>query len=273
MRFRPDLAARSESSYRARTTRGVTWHQSLAVVDGLGVVVKRFPRVDQTQTDGRNYVLVHGLGVYSHYFEWLAAALARTADVWLIDLPGYGSAPKPSRDVSIVDHASVLAAVIESADVAAPVLVGHSMGCQVVTEIAARFPELTDSLVLLSPVVNPARRTAWKQFVNLVQDLFREPPRAALFGLYSYFLTGKSLYYLKQVPHMIEYRIEDRLPLVEARTLVAIGERDPLAPIEWASLAASIVPRGDLTVVPGAHVIMYSAPVILADRIREHVTA
>jgi len=270
MRFRPDLAARAESSYRARTTKGVTWHQSLAVVDGLGVVVKRFPRTGPPSESSRNYVLVHGLGVYSHYFEWLAASLARTADVWLIDLPGYGAAPKPRRDVTIVDHARVLAAVIESADVAAPVLVGHSMGCQVVTEIAVQFPALTDSLVLLSPVVNPARRSAWMQFVNLVQDLFREPPRAALFGLYSYFLTGKAFYYLKQVPHMIDYRIEERLPRVEAHTLVAVGERDPLAPIEWATLAASIVPRGDLAVVPGAHVIMYSAPQILADRIVEH---
>lgn len=245
----------------------------MAVVDGLAVMVKRFPHVGPVENPARNYVLVHGLGVSSHYFEWLAAALAKDANVWLVDLPGYGSSPKPSRDVTIVDHARVLGLVIASAGVTEPVLVGHSMGCQVVTEIAVEMPELTESLVLLSPVINPARRTPGKAFIDLVTDFFYESPRADAFGLYSYFLTGRALYYLKQVPHMIGYPIEDRLPLVRASTLVVVGEKDPLAPIEWATQVAALAERGSLAVVPGAHVIMYSAPEILSQRIMEHVSA
>lgn len=267
--------ARAESSYRPRESRGVTWYRSRAIVEGLAVIVKRFPRVAAGDHPVRNYVLVHGLGVYSHYFEWLAADLSRDGNVWVIDLPGYGNSPKPprDRDVPIAEHARVLGLVIESAGVQNPVLVGHSMGCQVVTEIAVQFPELSDRLVLLSPVVNPARRSAWMQFVNLVQDLFREPPRAAAFGLYSYFLTGRVFYYLRQIPHMISYVIEDRLPRVGAKVLVVVGERDPLAPVEWARLAASFATQGEAAVVPGAHVIMYSAPEMLSEHIERHVNS
>ena len=273
MRFRRDLLERAEASYRPRRTNGVTWFRSRAVVDGLAVVVKRFPRLGPVENASRNYVLVHGLGVSSHYFEWLAAALAHDANVWLIDLPGYGSSPKPRRDVPVEEHARVLGLVIASAKVNDPVLVGHSMGCQVVTEIAVSTPRLAESLVLLSPVTNPARRTAGLQLLDLVRDFFREPPRADAFGLYSYFFTGRSLYYLKQVPHMIGYPIEQRLRLVEAETLVVVGERDPIVPVEWAAQAAALAPRGSLAVVPGAHVIMYSAPGILSKRIMEHVSS
>lgn len=273
MKFRRDLLERAESTYRVRHTNGVNWYRSKAVVDGLAVVVKRFPRVGPVANPSRDYVLVHGLGVSSHYFEWLAAALAHDANVWLIDLPGYGSSPKPRRDVPVEEHARVLGLVIAASEATEPVLVGHSMGCQVVTEIAATMPGLTDSLVLLSPVTNPARRTARRQLLDLMRDFFREPPRADAFGLYSYFFTGRSLYYLKQVPHMIGYPIEERLRLVEAETLVVVGERDPIVPVEWATHAAALAPRGSLAVVPGAHVIMYSAPGILSKRIMEHVSS
>ena len=271
MKFRRDLVERAESAYRVRRTRGVSWYRSRAIVDGLAVVVKRFPRIGPVENPSRNYVLVHGLGVSSRYFEWLAAELAHDANVWLIDLPGYGSSPKPRRDVPVEEHARVLGMVIESAAITEPVLVGHSMGCQVVTEIAVTMPHLGDAIVLLSPVTNPARRSAPQQLLDLVHDFFREPPRADAFGLYSYFLTGRVLYYLRQVPHMIGYVIEDRLPLIEAQTLVVVGERDPIVPLEWAAAAAALAPRGSLAVVPGAHVIMYSAPRILSERIMEHV--
>lgn len=273
MKFRRDLLERAESAYRVRRTNGVSWYRSRAVVDGLAIVIKRFPRATAANNPSRNYVLVHGLGVSSHYFEWLAAALAHDANVWLIDLAGYGSSPKPRRDVTVEDHARALGLVIDSAGVSEPVLVGHSMGCQVVTEIAVTMPHLSDSIVLLSPVTNPARRSAGKQLLDLTRDFFREPPRADAFGLYSYFLTGRMLYYLKQVPHMIAYPIEHRLPLVEASTLVVVGERDPIVPLEWATQAAALPPRGSLAVVPGAHVIMYSAPDILSKRIVEHASA
>ncbi len=272
MKFRRDLLERGEASYRPRRTNGVTWYRSRAVVDGLAVVVKRFPRSGRLENPARNYVLVHGLGVSSHYFEWLAAALAHDANVWLVDLPGYGSSPRPRRDVTVEEHARVLGLVIDSAAIAQPVLVGHSMGCQVVTEIAVTMPRLSDSVVLLSPVTNPARRSPGRQLLDLVRDFFREPPRADAFGLYSYFLTGRVVYYLRQVPHMIGYPIEERIPLIEAQTLVVVGERDPIVPLAWASAAASLAPRGSLAVVPGAHVIMYSAPRILSERIMEHVS-
>ena len=262
---------RAEATYRPRRTRGVTWYRSRAVVDGLAVVVKRFPRLGAVDRDAPSYVLVHGLGVSSRYFEWLAAALARNGDVWLVDLPGHGSSPKPRRDVPVEEHARVLGLVLESLAVTNPVLVGHSMGCQVVTETAVTMPHLSDSIVLLSPVTNPARRSKGRQLLDLMRDFFREPPRASAFGLYSYFLTARLAYYLQQVPHMIGYPIEARLSLVEAQVLVVVGDRDPIVPVAWAADAAELAPRGTLAVVTGAHVVMYSSPEEVSRRIAEHV--
>ena len=244
-----------------QAARRAIWFPRAELADDLGLVLHRF---QHEHVDGPNFVMVHGLGVSSRYFEPLAERLADAGTVYLIDLPGYGASPKPARDVPLHDHAHTLGAVLDAAGIIDPVLIGHSFGCQVVTELADQRPELSERLVLLSPTINPARRTALKQFIDLVRDFWLEPPRADAFGLYSYFLTGRARYYLAQIPHMIGDAVETRLDRLQMPTLVVVGQRDPIVPVEWAQQAVALLANGSLEVVPGAHVIMYTAPAELA---------
>ena len=247
-----------------------TWYANRSSVEGLAIVLNR---LEMDADEGPDYVFVHGLGVSSRYFEDLAAELAPHGKIWLVDLPGYGSSPKPprDRDVTIDDHARVLGIVLDAAGIATPVLVGHSMGCQVVSKLAAQRPQLSDRLVLLSPTINPARRSRWMQFFDLLRDFWREPPRADAFGLYSYFFTGRVRYYLKQIPHMISDPVEQRLAVIKTRTLVINGERDPIVPQVWAEQVVRLLDHGRLEIVPGAHVIMYTAPREIAALMRGFV--
>ncbi len=239
-----------------RAARKAIWFAHAQAIDDLGLVLNRY---NHDTVDGPNFVMVHGLGVSSAYFEPLAEQLADAGTVWLVDLPGYGASPKPDRDVPLRDHARTLGAVLDAAGIEDPILIGHSFGCQVVSELADQRPDLVDGLVLLSPTVNPARRSALKQFLNLLHDFWLEPPRADAFGLYSYFLTGRVRYYLAQVPHMIADEVEGRLSRIQTATLVVVGERDPIVPQDWARQAATLLENGRVEVVPGAHVIMYTA--------------
>jgi pimeloyl-ACP methyl ester carboxylesterase len=249
-----------------RAARRALWFPRAEAVDDLGLVLHRYNAPD---VDGTNYVLVHGLGVSSTYFEWLAAELAGAGTVWLVDLPGYGASPKPARDVSLADHARVLGAVLDAAGIEEPVLIGHSWGCQVITELADQRPYFSERLVLLSPTINPARRSAFKQFVDLIRDFWLEHPRADAFGLYSYFLTGRVRYYLAQIPHMINDAVETRLVRLRMPTLVVNGTRDPIVPDDWARQVAALLENGRLEIVPGAHVIMYTSPREIATLIEE----
>lgn len=242
------------------------WSARASTVEDLGLVLNRFNAPD---AEGPAFVMVHGLGVSSKYFEPLAAALADAGIVWLVDLPGYGASPKPGRDVTIDEHARVLGAALDDAGIENPMLIGHSWGCQVVSMLADQRPDLSDRLVLLSPTINPARRTVFKQFIDLLKDAWREPPRAAAFGVYSYLFTGKARYYLAQVAHMVNDVVEERLGRIRTPTLLVNGERDPIVPREWAALAVSLLENGRLEIVPGAHVIMYTAPAEIAALLRD----
>jgi pimeloyl-ACP methyl ester carboxylesterase len=109
----------------------------------------------------------------------------------------------------------------------------------------------------------PQYRSRGTAIALLAKDLMRERP--AVFGITSTDVVFKAgiPFTLHQLPHLIADRIEERLPLIAARTLVIVGERDPIVPVEWARECADLA-NARLEVVDGAHVIMHSAPVEVA---------
>ena len=251
---------------RERSFRGTPFTLDRTEVDGLGIVMRRF---EGPATGGRNYVLVHGIGVSSRYFQPLAVELARTGTVWLIDLPGYGSAPDPKRDVSITDHAEILGLALAQSGISDPVLVGHSMGCQVVSELAVRHPEVSQSVVLLAPTIERGKRTVLRQAARLSLDMLIEPLRANWVVLTDYVFRCGIPYYLRQLPHLLGDAIDERMPRLTARTLVVVGDRDRVVPERWGRELVELAPNASLAVVEGPHVIMFTDPDAIARHIRE----
>ncbi|WP_225753585.1 alpha/beta fold hydrolase [Actinotalea sp. Marseille-Q4924] len=206
-------------------------------------------------------VLVHGIGVSSRYFGPLERDLSRSVRVVAPDLPGFGRSRIPDEPaLTVVEHAEVLAALIEELGLDRPVVVGHSMGAQFVTELAVRRPELVGAVVLLGPVVDPAAPSIVRQGLRLAVDFVREPPRGALLQLREYLRTGVR-WYLETARHMVSYRIEERLPLVTAPVTVVRGGRDPVAPTAFVRALAASARDGSAEEIPGgAHVVQWSRP-------------
>jgi pimeloyl-ACP methyl ester carboxylesterase len=260
-----------EESYRIRTVRGRRYFTSRQQHDDLTIVVERFPGPDEIPA--RTYVLVHGIGVSSRYFHPLAAELSRSGRVFLVDLPGYGAAPDPRRDVTLDDHAAALAGFLREVDLRSPVIVGHSMGTQVVSVLAARHPDVTDTVVMLAPTMVPTARTPWRAIGHLLLDGTREPPAVWAISVVDYVVRCGLPYLVRQMPHMLRDRMEDRVAAHGARTLVINGDRDPIVPSAWAAELSRAHPHGEFREVRGPHVIMHTDPVMIARHITEFVAA
>jgi len=261
---RAPRSAAGEDAYRVRRTGGATFFTSRQQHDDLTVVFKRFEPRGALPDDAPTFVLVHGLGVSSRYFHPLAAELARSARVWLVDLPGYGAAPDPRRDVTLVDHAGALAAALRTAGIEKPVLVGHSMGSNVVSLVAERDPDVTDRIVLLAPTLEPQLRRPGRAIRRLLADAFREPPRVFAIAASDYLIRCGLPYMLRQLPHLLEDRVEERMERLQARVLVVDGDRDPIVPNHWVHHLAKGVPDTESRIVRGPHVIMHTDPVATA---------
>jgi pimeloyl-ACP methyl ester carboxylesterase len=254
---------------RRRKRGGATYYSSRPLYDDLAVVIKRFPGSSPV-ISARPFVLVHGIGVSSRYFHPLAEQLAKSGEVFLIDLAGYGSAPDPKRDVPIQLHADVLGTFLRRAGIENPVLVGHSMGTQVVSQLAVDSPRVSDRLVLIAPTVNPPDRRFSTEAKALLRDITMESMRSNLIIATDYLVRCGIPYFFAQLKHLLSDRIEDRLPSIEARTLVLRGDADPIVPRSWAETVAELLPHGTYAEVSGPHVVMHSDPVRIAALIVKH---
>jgi pimeloyl-ACP methyl ester carboxylesterase len=212
-------------------------------------------------------VLVHGIGVARLYFTRLEAVLAAQGPVLTLQLPGFGRAPKrPERThpPTIEEHARLVADVLRQHGAAGYRVVGHSMGTQIVADLAARDPHLVRELALLGPVTDPAAPDALRQGLRLARDTLGEtlPANAAVFTDYA--RTGPR-WYLRTLPFMLGYDLRSVLPRIAAPTLVIRGSRDPIAPHPWAEQVARLLPRSRLVEVPGAHhVVQFTHPEAVA---------
>ena len=216
-----------------------------------------YARVSTVGNEGdRAFVLVPGIGVSANYFERLAFQLNEFGPVIALDLPGFGGVPHPRhRRLTIADYAQLVDRVIDDHELVDPIVIGHSMGTQIVAELARRRT-LTD-LVLLSPVLDPRERRRGIALKRFLQSAVHEQPRVALTCLYAYVLCGPR-WFSRMLPILMRYRIEDTLPEIQANTLVVAGEQDALCPRDWLEQVAELLPQAQVWLIPdAAHSVMH----------------
>ena len=233
-----------------------------------GMTFRVLTSTAQDVSEPRPYVLVHGIGASHRYLTPLHADLARTADVYSIDLPGFGGLPDPEDDVDVAGMAAALGEVLDRLGLTGCVLIGHSMGSQWVVELAAGRPDLALGVVAIGPVADDRHRSFGAQMMALAVDSVGEPPvvNRLVFGDY---LRCTLRWYLRQARHMVEYRLENRVGDLTVPLLVVRGANDPIAGTEWCRRLRDRAEHGSLVVVPRKrHVVQYTAPGAVAAAVR-----
>jgi pimeloyl-ACP methyl ester carboxylesterase len=148
-------------------------------------------------------------------------------------------------------------------------LVGNSLGCQYIVDLALRYPDLVDRAVLVGPTVDPRARTLLGQIRRGALDLLGEPFSYWPLLTWDYLVAGP-VRTLVTLNHALNDPVADKLPRLRVPVLVVRGSRDPIAPQRWAEEMVRRLPRGRLLVIPGAtHVANYTAPDALAQAVRE----
>lgn len=199
---------------------------------------------------GPVFLLLHGIGMGRCYFEDLSEALATAGSVIALDLPGFNDSPEPDRPLSFPEQADLVAKFLRERVGRPVVAVGHSMGTQVVAELAVRHPQLVEHVVLIAPTVNAKERSAAKQVWRMLQDLAGEHPKVFVTGLRLYAKSGPRWFLIK-FREMLGHHIEDVAPKIAAPTLVMRGERDKVCPRDWVESVARQIPNSTMQEVPG----------------------
>ncbi len=133
-------------------------------------------------------VFVHGFGCGRADWDAQVAHFSPRHQTVAVDLRGHGDSPGPAEECSVERYGADVAEVMRALDLPPAVLVGHSMGCRVVTEAALQAPAQTAGVVLVDGSQFAASMGA------ILQERFAAPDgyRLMVSGMFKDMFTGKS---------------------------------------------------------------------------------
>lgn len=225
-------------------------------------------------------VLVHGFTAEGMLYAQTLSRLVQSGfRVVAIDTAGHGGTlGLPTGGASLEQYTRLLARVLDELGIKRAVLVGHSMGGRLVTELAAQEPDRAIAVVLLDAIVGDT----WDRMVNLFRvappllagvggalavdcvttvPLLRDPAQARKLGRLlvpviagharrPWRMAGPAVSIMRSRGSgwMLDKIAEEEIPLV-----VIHGERDVAVPLQTAKDAARRGHGTLVTVLKGAH--------------------
>ena len=222
-----------------------------------------FTRATAKPMPGLPVVLIHGLVLSGRAMEDLAIALSWDFRVLVPDLPGYGASAMPasSPTLTVDQQADALWQWMQHNDIPRALFIGNSFGCQVLAALAVRHPEAVAALVLQGPTVDRHARflpvQLWRDWRNGRREKFHSP---ASLSRVDYAKAGV-FRALASIRIMMRDRIEQRLPYIQAPTLLVRGSRDVVSPARWIEEMDALLPDSEiLTLQQGTHTLNYVYP-------------
>ena len=212
----------------------------------------------QTAGIGDPLVLIHGLSGSGRWWAKNLEALARQFTVYIVDLIGFGRS-RGRHPFVLGEAAEYLARWLDRLGIERTSVVGHSMGGVIALDLAARYPERTDRMVLAAPPALPA--PGYLRHVPGLLHALRHVPFGFLSVLaYDAARTGPRTL-SSAAAQLLEVSTAE-LERVEAPSLLVWGEHDTLVPRAVGRELCHRLLRAEMVLVPGAgHVPMWERPV------------
>jgi 4,5:9,10-diseco-3-hydroxy-5,9,17-trioxoandrosta-1(10),2-diene-4-oate hydrolase len=242
---------------------------------------------------GPPVVFIHGLsGSWQNWLEQLPV-FARDHRVITFDLPGFGASQMPREKITISGFGRFVEALLDELGVGGAAVVGNSMGGFIGIELAIRFPERVERLVLVSAAglsieylrnerafavlgAVENRLTAYSGWLASRSDALARRPvaRRLIFGIVAHRpdrLPGPLVAeqvrgsgkpgFLPALDALTDYPIRDRLGEIACPTLIVWGAEDKLVPARDADEFARLIPNSRKVVWPETgHVAMLERP-------------
>jgi len=243
----------------------------------------------QTFGTGKSIVLVHGWAMHSGIWHDFAMQLAQYYQVTCIDLPGHGH----SDNLDNFTLEQVADALVDAVADEQSCWLGWSLGATVVLDIAHRYPERVNSLVLLAG--NP-HFTGTEQWPGMKVDLLEafaeqltlDAPATLLSFLSlqvaqlpdykSLFRNLKTAIMARAMPNLDTLQgglailkqadLRPVLATAQMPILVLLGTRDTLVSIEVGEAIKELAPAVQVTIIDKAgHVPFLSHPQVVIETI------
>lgn len=199
----------------------------------------------------------HGWGQSHQAFLPMISSLQKSGRHCLIDFPGFGESDSPKRVWTTADYADACAALIRTQTDQKILWVGHSFGCRVGLQLAARHPDLVEGLFLIAAAGLPRKRPFHqKLYLKSRIALFKGFKRCMgaewarkKFGSADYKNTSGLLRSIFVT--VVNENLSDEARKISCPVTLVYGAQDTETPPEIGQRLAALIPNSNLVVLDG----------------------
>ncbi|WP_135227652.1 alpha/beta fold hydrolase [Deinococcus fonticola] len=201
---------------------------------------------------GDPLVIVPGLGCASWMYTRLAGQLAQERTVYVYDPPGHGWSAGTWAYPTRIEHLTAhLAAWLRQMGLSGAALLGHSLGGEVILDLAVRCPGVAGALVACAPTGIPENPSVPIQLLRLLSDLPRERLELLRLGFHAYSVPGVRRLFLLAYDQR-RHLTGPLLGNVTLPTLLVSAGRDPVVHAWTIREIQRHVPQAEVQIIPGA---------------------
>jgi len=205
-------------------------------------------------------VWAHGWGHTHRALLPIAESLRRVAPSVLIDFPGFGDSPAPPAVWGTADYADAATDWLAALPPGRRIWIGHSFGCRVGLQLAARHPDAVQALFLVAAAGLPPHRSptarmrvaARRWTFRIARSLTPEgPARDRLrerFGSADYRQAGAMRPILVKT---VSENLSEAARAVRCPVALVYGENDRETPPEIGERLQRLIPDAQLHVLRG----------------------
>jgi len=208
-------------------------------------------------------LILHGWGHNGDLWLQMASLLPKDFCYILLDLPGFGGSQHLASGASVPEYCQFVVDFLDKLKIKKTVVLGHSFGGQIGTDLVVKKPGLVDKLILVAPAVvrNKSLRQKIKVwFYGQFKFVKAILPKKIVEFIYSKISSSDYCSASEEKREILKkinnYHLIKDLDKIKCPTLIVWGEKDKEIPDTGKLLAKNII-NGQLKVIYGAGHNMY----------------
>jgi pimeloyl-ACP methyl ester carboxylesterase len=228
---------------------------------------------------GPALMCLHGAGGTHAHWGYQLRALAESARVYTLDLPGHGRSAPPGR-ASIAEYSVAVLGFLDALGLARVVLAAHSMGGAIALWMALSVPERVAGMALVgagarmrvAPAILDGLLGDRLATIRMIVEYSYAPgtPEPALRRAEKSYALCEPVVYRSDFLACDAFDVQTRLAEISCPTAVVCGDADRMTPPKYAKALRDHIPGASLTLLPGAgHMAPIERPSEVSATLRE----
>ncbi len=221
-------------------------------------------------------LILPGWGNTRASFRNIINYLKKDYTVYIVDYPGFGNSPIPTKTLNIYDYAKIIKDFMEEENITNPYIIAHSFGGRI-TALLSGYYDVKITKILLIDVAGIKPRKTIKRFI-------KEKTYKILKKCIKLLPKLKQEYYLQKLLHFFGSPDYNNLPVVmrttfknivnkdlkiyfkniKCSTLILWGKKDNVTPLKDAFKIKKLITNSYLIVLPTCgHFAYLDAPITI----------